>query len=125
MVIFDTSLIVDAARRRKPALDLIESYSGRERIATTVVSKYELLRGATKEDKSFVSELLAKFVIYEFTDAMVGEVVAEYKKLSVKGKLVNELDLIIAGIATANNEILLTKDKDFLNFESDKITVLE
>jgi predicted nucleic acid-binding protein len=38
--------------------------------------------------------------------------------------MVNELDILIAGIAAANNETLVTKDKDFLNFENAKIIVL-
>jgi predicted nucleic acid-binding protein len=38
--------------------------------------------------------------------------------------MINELDLIIAGIALANNEKLITKDEDFLNFESEKIIVI-
>jgi len=38
--------------------------------------------------------------------------------------MVNELDIIIAGIAAANNETLITRDRAFLNFESTKIIVL-
>ena len=124
MVIFDTSLLVDASRRKKSALDLIESFSSKERIATTVVSKYEMLRGATARDASFVAELLDKFVIYDFLDSVVVEVVKMYKTLSEKGQMVNELDLIIAGIAAANNEALITKDRDFLKFEDKRIVVL-
>ena len=47
-----------------------------------------------------------------------------YKKLKTKGKIVNELDILIAGIAVANNETLITEDKDFLNFGITKIVVL-
>lgn len=41
----------------------IESYSGKERIATTVVTQYEMLRGATKQNIDFISELLNRFII--------------------------------------------------------------
>jgi predicted nucleic acid-binding protein len=124
MVIFDTSIIVDASRKKQEALDLIESYMGKEKIATTVISKYEMLRGATEHDSSFVSQLLEKFVIYDFEDYVVKEVVNAYKKLAQRGKMINELDIIIAGITLANNETLITKDKDFINFESEKIIVI-
>jgi predicted nucleic acid-binding protein len=124
MVIFDTSIIVDASRKKQEALDLIESYMGKEKIATTVISKYEMLRGATEHDSSFVSQLLEKFVIYDFEDYVVKEVVNAYKKLAQMGKMINELDIIIAGITFANNETLITKDKDFLKFESEKIIVI-
>ncbi len=47
-----------------------------------------------------------------------------YSKLKEKGKKVNELDVLIAGVAAANNELLITRDKDFLKFETPRITVL-
>jgi predicted nucleic acid-binding protein len=124
MVIFDTSLIVDVARKKKSALDLIESYSGKEQLATTIITKYEMLRGATKQDVIFVTELLKKFIIFDFDEDSVGEVVRAYQRLSEKGKMINELDIIIAGIASANSQTLITKDTDFLNLQSNKIIVL-
>lgn len=105
-------------------MDLIETYSGKELIATTIITKYEMLRGATKQNIGFISELLQRFIIFDFGEDAVDETIKAYKSLSEKGKMINELDLIIAGIAAANNETLITKDKDFLNFESNKITVL-
>jgi predicted nucleic acid-binding protein len=125
MVIFDSSIVIDALRKKKTAMDLIKSYAEKERIAITVISKYEILRGTTGKDVSLVSELLSQFVIYDFQDCAVNEMVKIYRKLAEKGKMVNELDLIIAGIAEANNETLVTKDKDFLNFESTKIIVVK
>ena len=124
MVIFDTSLIVDAARKEKKALDLIESYFDKEQIATTIITKYEMLRGATKKDENFVSELLKQFVTFDFGEDASKEAMKAYQKLNEKGKMINELDIIIAGIATANNQTLITKDKDFLNFGSNKIIVI-
>lgn len=124
MVIFDTSLIMDASRRKKAALDLIDSYSGKERIATTIVTKYEMLRGTKNQDVGFVLELFKKFFIFDFEENAMNETVKAYQKLSAKGRMINELDVMIAGIAAANNETLLTRDKDFLNLENNKIIVL-
>jgi predicted nucleic acid-binding protein len=125
MVVFDTSVVIDAARRKKYALNLIESYAGKERIATTVVTKYEMLRGsAKKQGQEFISQLLDRFVILDFEEETVVECVKAYRSLSEKGKLINELDIIIAGITAANNETLITKDKDFQNLQSNNITVL-
>lgn len=83
-----------------------------------------MLRGATKQDIGLVSELLKKFIILDFGEDAANEAVKAYQQLSEKGKMINELDIIIAGIAAANNQTLITKDKDFLNFESNKIVVL-
>ena len=124
MVVFDSSLIVDALRKKKAVMDLIESYSRKERVAITVISKYEILRGTSEKNVSLVSELLNQFVIYDFEDFAIAEVIKAYKKLKEKGKIINELDLLIAGIVAANNETLITRDRDFLNLGSAKIVVL-
>ena len=124
MVIFDSSIIIDVLRKKKYAKDLIESYAEKELIAITAINKYEILRGTTEKDAGLVSGLLSQFVIYDFEDSVVREAVKAHKKLTEKGKMVNELDVLIAGIVAANNETMITKDKDFLNFESSKILVL-
>ena len=123
MVIFDSSIIISALRKEKTTLDLIESFSKKEHIAITVVSKYEILRGATEKNVDLVTEFLSQFLIYNFEESAIKEIVSAYKKLKTKGKMANELDIIIAGIAAANNETLITNDKDFLNFGSTKIVV--
>ena len=123
MVIFDSSIVIDALRKKKSVMDLIESYAEKERIAITVISKYEILKGTTEKDADLVSGLLNQFVIYDFEDSVVVEAVKAHKKLVEKGRMVNELDVLIAGIAATNNETLITKDNDFLNFESAKIIV--
>ena len=124
MVIFDTSLLVDAIRKKKEARNLIESYSKNERIATTVINKYELLRGVPEKEVGLVSEWLSQFVIYEFEEPALRETITAFKKLASKGKMVSELDVLIAGITAANDEVLVTRDKDFLNFGDPKIVVL-
>src|SRR3990172_7094591 len=107
MVVFDTSLLVDASRKRKYALDLIATYSEKEQISVTIVTKYEMLRGAPEEYLDLVSDLLKRFVILDFGNDALDETVKLYKNLKGKGKLMNELDVMIAGIAAANNETLI------------------
>lgn len=124
MVVFDTSLIVDALKKRKYALRLIESYSEKEQIAITIVTKYEVLRGAPERYFNFTSNLLSRFIILDFGNDAIDATVKLYKQLREKGTLINELDIIIAGIAAVNNQTLITKDKDFLKLGSNGITVL-
>jgi predicted nucleic acid-binding protein len=124
MVVFDSSLVIDALKKKKAARDLIASNAEKERIAITIISKYEILRGTDQKDLNLVTEWLNQFVVYNVDDNALEEIVKAYKKLADKGKLINELDILIAGIASANNEILITTDKDFLNLESPRITVL-
>jgi len=61
---------------------------------------------------------------FGIAEAAVDEAVKAYKNLSEKGKTISELDFLIVGIAVANNETLVTGDKDFLKLKSDRITVL-
>jgi predicted nucleic acid-binding protein len=124
MVIFDSSIVIDVLRKKKTAMNLLESYAEKERISITVINKYEILRGTAEKDIRLVSELLSQFVIYDLEDSVIIEAVKAYKKLAEKGKMVNELDVLIASIAAAKDEMLITKDKDFLNFENAKIIVL-
>ena len=124
MVVFDTSIIIDVLRQRKSALNLLASYSKKETIAITAISKYEILRGTKERNLNLVSQLFTQFVIYDFDDSSIEEAIKAYKKLKDKGKMTNELDLLIEGIATANNETLITKDRDFLNFENPRIIIL-
>ena len=124
MVILDTSLMVDVSRKKKYALDLIASYQGKEQIATTIITQYELLRGAPQQYVNYIVELLQRFIILDFEAAALDETVKIYQKLKEKGTLINELDIMIAGIAAANNQTLITKDNDFQNLENQKIVVI-
>jgi tRNA(fMet)-specific endonuclease VapC len=125
MVILDTSIIIDISRKKQYAIDLIASHQEKEQIATTIITQYEMLRGTPEPHLNYITGLLNRFVILEFTADALDETVKIYKELKEKGTLINELDIIIAGIAAANNETLITKDKDFLNLESNKITILQ
>ncbi len=84
-----------------------------------------MLRGAPEPYIDYITELLNRFIILEFTNDTLNETVKIYKKLKEKGTLINELDIMIAGIAATNNETLITKNTDFRKLESDKIIVLQ
>lgn len=61
----------------------------------------------------------------DLEDSAINEMLKIHKKLAAKGKMVNEFDLLIAGIVAVNDETLLTKDKDFLNLESNSIMIMK
>ena len=125
MVILDTSVIIDVSRKKKYALELIASYQEKEQIATTIITQYEMLRGTPEPYINYITDLLNRFVILDFGTDAANETVKIYKKLKEKGTLINELDIMIAGIATTNNQTLITKDKDFQNLENNKIIILQ
>jgi predicted nucleic acid-binding protein len=125
MVILDTSIMIDVSRKKKYALELIASYQEKEQIATTIITQYEMLRGAPEPYINYITDLLNRFVILDFGTDALNETVKIYKKLKEKGTLINELDIMICGIATTNNQTLITKDNDFQNLENNKIIILQ
>ncbi len=47
-----------------------------------------------------------------------------FEKLSKTGKMINENDLLIAGISLTNDEILLTRDQKFNNLSEVSIKIV-
>ena len=109
-MIIDTNIFIDIFRGKSETLDYIENLN--ENIATTIINKYELLRGNNK-----IKNIFDSITVYNFGDNEAMEAAELYRFLKHKGILVNDLDIIIAAIAKANNQQILTKDKDFENFQ--------
>jgi predicted nucleic acid-binding protein len=109
-MIIDTNLFIDIFRGKSETLNYIENLN--ENIATTIVNKYELLRGNNK-----IKNMFESITVYNFGDNEAMQAVELYQYLKHKGILINELDIIIAAIAKANNQKILTKDKDFVHFQ--------
>ncbi len=77
-----------------------------------------------EKNAKIASELLDRFVVLYFDEDALVEAVRIYQLLSAKGKMISELDIIIDAIAMANDEVLVTRDTDFSNLDSDKIVIL-
>lgn len=114
MVILDTNLLIDALAGRKAAVDVIEAYKGTEGASITVFSKYELLRGSKFSEQGMIEDFVDKFNVYGLGDKEIEAAVSIYRKLKSGGRIIDELDIMIAGIAVANSEKLVTNDKDFI-----------
>ena len=124
MVVLDSNIIIDLIRQKKGALAILEKYSDKGRIATTAINRYEILRGDMHGlEKELVAELLGKFLIYDLDESAINAAATMYRKLSESGRMINELDLLIAGISAANNEVLITRDRDFSKLGSDSIEI--
>ncbi len=113
MVIFDTNLLIDALVGEQKAIDAIESYKGKESAAITILSKYELLRGRKFTEQHTLDKLIDNLNLYGLGNSEIEVSTEIYRALKIKGKLIDEFDILIAGITVANNEKLVTNDKDF------------
>ncbi len=116
MTIFDTNIVIDYLRGKQQASEIMANkHSG---IAITVITGYELLKGyRTKKEETTVNELLSRVRMYCMDNKSMRVSGSLCRELKSRGKLKNEADVLIAGIALANNETLITADSDFSELE--------
>ena len=62
--------------------------------------------------------------VYPFDRASAKKAASLYGKLKEAGKMINESDLLIAGISLSNDEILLTRDQKFSNLSEATIRII-
>jgi len=123
MILLDTGFLIDFFKGEERTQSIV----GRD-VATTVLPYHEIFTGlkhrnAEKEAK-FFKDFFSKIRIYDF-DLDAAEASSEIMaKLLSSGRVVNALDVLIAGIAIANHaEQVATTDADFL--ELTKVVDLE
>ena len=126
MVCLDTSTIVDFLNGHSRTIELIRSYEAHnERIATTVVSVYELLRDASESKAAEIEALLSSLYIYDLNDLAARRSLEIYKRLKARGSMINQPDILITGIAAANDELLVASDSDFKKTGYEKVRIVE
>lgn len=118
-MILDTSILIEILGNNVQLQEKLEKIN--EQIATTVITKYELLK-APREDSA--KALLNSLKIYDFEERAAERSAKIFKELKKNGKMINELDILIASIVIANDEMLITKDSDFKNVDNLKLLVL-
>ncbi|MDE1856897.1 MAG: type II toxin-antitoxin system VapC family toxin [Candidatus Micrarchaeota archaeon] len=123
MAILDTNILIDYLHGRDKTGWMVERLSESGEIAITSINKYELLKKFPREPK--LASLLDQMKIYPFDDAASSKAAELWQELRKVGKSIDEMDLLIAAIALANDEILFTEDKAFGNIDSGKISVVK
>ena len=123
MVCLDTTFLIDwlrgSERAKRKYTELLEaSTDGLRQLSTSIISVYELEKGARlsknpTKDLKVVRDLLSELVILELDMPSVNLSSELYSELSSKGKLVGEFDIFIAATCIANGETLSTNDRDF------------
>jgi predicted nucleic acid-binding protein len=89
-----------------------------ETVATTIVTVYELLKGAylshkCEDNLAKVTDSIANMQILDVTFNACEEAAKIYKELKKKESIVGEFNIIIDAIARANLEDLVTRDEHF------------
>jgi predicted nucleic acid-binding protein len=113
MTFIDTSVIIDFLAGNEKIVSLLKELAGKEEIKTTTITEYELLKHQTELKTHVAEKFLSAVTVCPFDRAAARKAAALYRQLSKSGKMINENDLLIAGISLANDEPLLTRDQKF------------
>ena len=113
MIVLDTSALIDLFRGG----EVIRGVLGGD-LATTVVNYYEIFVGIrryrSKKEEKFFPRFFSEIKILDFDLAAAERSSEIMTSLITLGISVNAFDILISGIAVANeSETLITKDKDF------------
>lgn len=102
-------------------MQAIEAYTDKEEAAITILNKYELLKGRKFIEGNVLDLLIGSLKVYCFNEPEADEALRIYKELEAAGTMINEFDILIAGIAVANNETLVVRDKHFARIKGLKV----
>lgn len=124
MVCLDTNVIIDFLNGKKEIIEVVNSYALKEIISVTTITEYELLKHKDKIKREIAGGVISSMQIYSFDRKSAAEAARIFEKLNSIGKMINQNDILIAGIALANNELLITRDEKFNYINSEKIIVV-
>jgi tRNA(fMet)-specific endonuclease VapC len=87
-------------------------------ILITVITAYELLKGARlsskpQENIENAKKAISSMQVLDFSSEASEEASLMFCELKKSGKMISELDILIAAIAKANGEAILTRDQHF------------
>ena len=124
MTFIDTSVIIDFLAGDEKIVSLVKELAEKEEIKTTTITEYELLKHKTELKRQVAEKFLSAIIVCPFDRASARKAALLFEKLSKTGKMVNENDLLIAGISLANDESLLTRDQKFANIDEANIKIV-
>lgn len=119
MVVLDTNIMVSLLKDEEGAKQKIGSIerSG-ERISTTAITVYELLKGAqissrSEENLARIRELISSLRVLGLSIGACEHASRIYKELRRRGRMIGEFDILIASIVMNYDEKLASEDADF------------
>lgn len=123
----DTDFLVDFLRNKKYAVDFIEDNEYHAVLATTLVTLFELYRGAFKSREPLsninaADRLLDRFAVLNLSNDSVKLAAKLKAKMEKEGNSIDIRDLFIGTIAVVNNLVMKTNNiKDFSRIDGLKI----
>lgn len=98
-------------------VEKINRYKETDKIAITVITEYELLKTGNKQILDQSKKFIDSVEVYHTNEDTAKTAAETYKNLKNEGKMINENDIIIAGMCISIRETLITRDRDFENIK--------
>ena len=116
MACLETDFLIALIRKDKDALKKLRNLIEKgEKITTTPINASELFKGAclsgrVDENLIAVKGILSRLELLEFNITAAEYYGKIYSELKERGALIGDMDILIASIAFASNEKLITKN---------------
>lgn len=129
MICLDSCFLIDVLRHKPKAVEKWKNIDKRL-IAITIINLYELMSGiyAVKDGNyerhlGILKELIAHFPVFQLDSLSVEQASKISGELSLKGQIIDELDMLIAGICLSNgcNTIITENVKHFSRVKGLKV----
>lgn len=124
MTFLDTSIIIDFLAGDQRIVTLVKEILSKEDLKTTTITEYELLRHKTKIKKQAAERFLSAAIVCSFDREAAKKAATLFGELQQAGRMINENDLLIAGITLSHDEVLLTRDQKLASIGNDKIRIV-
>jgi predicted nucleic acid-binding protein len=123
MIVADSDVLIDFLEKRRPGTSPVADALSRNELATTVISRYEVLAGA-RLPKNLATALgfLGSLRVYPLDSASADRAAQIFRDLESSGQRIEPGDCMIAGIVLQQGGRLLTRNRK--HFERIKGLVL-
>ncbi len=125
MVIIDTDVLIDFLGGEQEVSNVVQRIIQYEDAATTIINQYELFKGAeSRAQEEIIEGLLSKLDVYAVDYASVKNAASMFHALKKSGELIPETDMLVAGIAQARGDGILTRDRHFKRLRMIKAEII-
>jgi len=112
MIVADTDVLIDALRGRDPAAQRVARGIEEGRLATTVLTSFELLSGSRDEtERERVEDLLGAIELLPLDPGAAARSAALRRDLEARGETIGLADYLIAGICLSRSASLMTRNR--------------
>jgi predicted nucleic acid-binding protein len=111
-VIADTDVLIDYLNDVEPAVSAVAAALERDDLVTTVISRFELLRGAARARRPAPLRTLVEALdALPLESAAADRAAALSRELEERGEPLDRADCLVAGIVLIAGEALLTRNR--------------